>query len=655
MAKQKELEAIISFAGEIAPSLDKSIKGAEKSLGGFDKKAALIAGGIAAAGVAIGAVAVKAGKALFELDTEFKKAENTIRVGTGATGDDLEALMDDFDKVYSSVPASMEDASQAIADYNTRLGLTGDDLSEMAGQAINVSRLLGDDMTSVIEESSQAFNQWGIEADSMSGKMDYIFKVSQSTGVGFTDLLSTMQSSGVVLQDLGYSFDDAAAMLGSLDKAGVDTNQVLAGMKKGLTTVAKEGGDVTATMTDYVNEIMAASDEAEALSIASEVFGSRSAAAMVQAIQSGALSVDELTASLNASGESISAAAKDTYTLEERMQMLKQKSQVALEPLANKAIEIAEKAMPYIETALEQLIPIAESVGEQVMPIVDAVVSHVTPIIEKIIPMIITGVQTIVPAIGEVVAAIYDAVAPAIEFVMPYVEKFVSWLLPKIALLIRTLVPIIQNLALCISLVLKKAFETIVPIIENVINVISGMGTTLSNVFSSIVGIVKAPINAVISIVNKAIDAVNSISVDIPDWVPGVGGKHLGFDFSKIPMLASGGFTNGASIAGEAGTEAVISFDPAFRSANIGYWAKAGEMLGLTSLAGNLIGMDSFSLSELAAGNGTVVTNNYYNTFSPTVSSGDDSDALTQLKHQAEEFFDWFRAFSRAREEVVYG
>jgi len=46
-------------------------------------------------------------------------------------------------------------------------------------------------------------------------------------------------------------------------------------------------------------------------------------------------------------------------------------------------------------------------------------------------------------------------------------------------------------------------------------------------------------------------------------------------------MLARGGFTNGASIAGEAGTEAVISFQRAVRRENLATWAKAGELLGV--------------------------------------------------------------------------
>ena len=60
-----------------------------------------------------------------------------------------------------------------------------------------------------------------------------------------------------------------------------------------------------------------------------------------------------------------------------------------------------------------------------------------------------------------------------------------------------------------------------------------------------------------IGIINGAIRGINSIvggGVTIPDWLPGGGGTfspHL----NEIPMLAKGGFTDGVSIAGEAGTK----------------------------------------------------------------------------------------------------
>ena len=56
------------------------------------------------------------------------------------------------------------------------------------------------------------------------------------------------------------------------------------------------------------------------------------------------------------------------------------------------------------------------------------------------------------------------------------------------------------------------------------------------NIFSTIGEIIKAPINAIIEGINKVLKKINSI--EIPDWVPGLGGKHT--NFAMIPKLATG-------------------------------------------------------------------------------------------------------------------
>lgn len=111
-----------------------------------------------------------------------------------------------------------------------------------------------------------------------------------------------------------------------------------------------------------------------------------------------------------------------------------------------------------------------------------------------------------------------------------------------------------------------------------------GVKQIFGNAFNALVELAKAPINAVIALINGAIDGINSLTgggISIPDWVPVVGGQTFSLKLNKIPALAHGGFTQGVSIAGEAGTEAVISFMPTVRSANINTWQQAGRMLGV--------------------------------------------------------------------------
>ena len=134
----------------------------------------------------------------------------------------------------------------------------------------------------------------------------------------------------------------------------------------------------------------------------------------------------------------------------------------------------------------------------------------------------------------------------------------------------------------------KGIFSGIIDFVSNIFagnwsaawqNVIDIFG----NIFGMIGNIALAPINGLIGLINKAIDGINSIGIDLPDWL---GGKSFSFNVPKIPAIptfATGGFTNGTSLAGEDPrypTEAVISFNPAYRSENLSYWAQAGRMLG---------------------------------------------------------------------------
>jgi hypothetical protein len=62
---------------------------------------------------------------------------------------------------------------------------------------------------------------------------------------------------------------------------------------------------------------------------------------------------------------------------------------------------------------------------------------------------------------------------------------------------------------------------------------------------NSIIGFINAMMKAVVSGINGAIKNVNKMSFDVPDWVPGLGGKTFGFNLKKvstpqIPYLATG-------------------------------------------------------------------------------------------------------------------
>ena len=112
----------------------------------------------------------------------------------------------------------------------------------------------------------------------------------------------------------------------------------------------------------------------------------------------------------------------------------------------------------------------------------------------------------------------------------------------------------------------KAIFQNIIDFISNVFSgnwsaAWQNIVNILGNLFGMIVNLAKAPINGVISAINWVLSKINSISVTIPDWVPGVGGKTLGFNIPTIPQLAEGGVATSPTLAeiGEGGEpEAVM-------------------------------------------------------------------------------------------------
>lgn len=394
------MELAIKIAGKIDPSFRKAMSSANSSVSSFSDKAKKVAG-IAAAGIgAITAAAVTAGKALYNVGKSFDDAYDIIRVGTGATGEALAGLEQDANSVYKSVPTTLENCGTAVANFNTLLGVNGSTLQGLAKQAIQVSNILGDDLTGVIDASSRAMTQWKVPTSEMGSEMDYVFKVCQSTGVGFSDLMGSMQSYGAALQTYGYDFKGAATLLGSVSKSGYDVSAVFAGMKTGAANLAKEGfSSLAEGMETYTKKIQGASTDTEALAIAAKVFGARAATTMSAAIRSGALSVEDLQAALESNSETINTASEDTYDFTERWQLMKQQLQTAIQPAATELFSKLADKMPEITSDMQKVLPVLGAVAEAVVDILDSTVKGGEWIIKNL-PTITAAVATIVGIIA---------------------------------------------------------------------------------------------------------------------------------------------------------------------------------------------------------------------------------------------------------------
>ncbi len=193
-------------------------------------------------------------------------------------------------------------------------------------------------------------------------------------------------------------------------------------------------------------------------------------------------------------------------------------------------------------------------------------------------------VQPLIQAFGNLVSLIATSLAPVLAnlgtVVLGVLANLGTVVLGGLANLGTVVLGGLANLGTVVLGVLEAAFVAMAPYIENVITILTNLIEFITNVFSGnwsaawqnvvnifgsvfgmIVNLAKVPINAVISAINWVISKINSISVTIPDWVPGVGGTTLGFNIPTIPALAAGGVATAPTLAmiGEGGEpEAVM-------------------------------------------------------------------------------------------------
>lgn len=344
-------------------------------------------------------------------------------------------------------------------------------------------------------------------------------------------------------------------------------------------------------------------------------------------------------------------------------------------------------------TGFDNIVSIGQSVIGVFQQIVNFGTQTVKPMFEQVfgwvsttlLPGLLNAFNALAPQIGPIITNIGTAVmnvanmiGNAIQAVLPVIGSIIMAILSVVSTvgppILAAIAQIAQNIGNVITSI-QGVFEGLIQFITGVFtgnwsSAWEGVKSIFSNAFSALVELCKIPINAVIGIINGAINGINSILgsvTTIPEWVPVVGGKGFSMQLPTIPMLAKGGFTDGVSIAGEAGTEAVISFDPSVRSANIANWQKAGQMLGVdpvqaASVAGaGSLTTDRVEVADIGGGSpapgGTTTVGGGSFTFSPKITIQGNADYNVMMNAMADakdQFEQWFNEMMRKQQRTAY-
>jgi phage-related protein len=196
-------------------------------------------------------------------------------------------------------------------------------------------------------------------------------------------------------------------------------------------------------------------------------------------------------------------------------------------------------------------------------PSVEAIIDAVGPIIEAILPIISELLPPIADIINDVVLILLPPLVKLFSALMPPLIRLVDALLPVLEYVLKSVSEELAWVADVITTWVVPVFDILVGIVELVMNTIKIFAKAFRGEFSSfkdlfnelfrawktpinnIIGAIETLANSVIKGINSMIKSMNRLSFDVPDWVPGIGGKKFGFNIKelgtvKIPRLAQG-------------------------------------------------------------------------------------------------------------------
>lgn len=510
---------LVAYLDVDSTKFNSGVASAGGKFGFLTSKAALMSAGVIAAFAAMGIAAVKFGG-------EFDKAYDTIRVGTGATGPALDALKGDFKAVVKDVPTDFASAGTAIADLNTRLGLTGKPLQDVSKQFLELSRLTGTDVSENIRQGTRVFGDWSIAAKDQAGAMDQLFRASQMSGIGLNYLMGTVVEFGAPLRNMDFGFSDSVGMLAKWEKEGVNTSIVLTGLKFGLKEFAKAGKDPKEALAQLIPKMRDMKDEQAAMALGMKTFGLRAGPDMVAAIREGRFEYADFAKAIEGGSDTIAQAAADTESWQEKLTKLKNRALVGLEPVLMAAFEGLGAVFDRVAAAVDYLVPVFQSAWASISAAVSDAWAIVGPVVTRIYEVVKSYLIDNLAKAMPTLSAMWDEFKATLTVVWGRAKAFAAGVGTVIAAVVGfirkhwgTIGPIVRNVWNAVEAVVGGALKVIASIIRAVMAAIRG---DWSGAWEHIKAALSAMWDSMKTVVRNALSALKGI-------LTGLGRKILGW------------------------------------------------------------------------------------------------------------------------------
>lgn len=207
-----------------------------------------------------------------------------------------------------------------------------------------------------------------------------------------------------------------------------------------------------------------------------------------------------------------------------------------------------ENIKPFFDSLSEGLSEIVNTFftlwNTHMQPVLDQIAKKVSEIWEEHLSPVIGKVIEIVGKVIEIVKLLWE------NFLQPIVKWIIEKLVPLIAGALKNLWNDVSVVITAIIDIVGGILKVLGGLIDFIVGVFTGdwkrawngIKDIFGGIWDALVAIIKVPINLIINMLNRMIEGINKLDFTMPEWVPIVGGKSLGFEIPKIPQLAEGGY-----------------------------------------------------------------------------------------------------------------
>ncbi len=392
--------------------VDADTKKANTGLKGLKENALGI--GLAVAGI---------GAAFVKISDDFTKSSRTIQAGTGATGKELERLEKSFRNVVAQVPQGFEEVSQAVADVNTKMGISGSALEDTTKAFLDLARVTGSDVSPMIATVSDSMAMFEVPMDQARHTLNQFLAASQASGIGVNQLASRMQEFGPVLNNLDMTMEESIAFFSQLEGAGISASRIMPALNASMRRLAGAGvEDLRGALFAQMEQIKAAESSTEALSRATELFGAEGAQRMKVAIENDLIpSIQIMSKELQEADDQISELGAMT-TLGEELAKLRDKLKVVGEPLGD-----LMESFGLLAIAIGTVGPHLFKLKGLIAPVIGVFGALAAGVSAGALAMA-AGIAAVLLTIGWIIWAIYDweSATQFLKDALDKVEKFLN-------------------------------------------------------------------------------------------------------------------------------------------------------------------------------------------------------------------------------------